>query len=96
MENSEENEIENVEQSESPTKAVKKKKRTLLNIGIVLIIMQFLSYYGGTPILGENLNFNKINSNNYGFFISTFIGQNFFLTIGVLLIAIYFFIYRKK
>jgi hypothetical protein len=94
MQNSEEIDIENEEITETPPKKIKKKGRILENIGILFLIMQFFAYFGGVPILGTNINFNKINYRNYDYVLSVIFVENFCLFMGVTLILRYLYINR--
>ena len=94
IQNSEEIDIENEENTETPTKKIKKKGRVLENIGVLFLIMQFFAYVGGVPILGTNINFNKINYWNYDYVLSVIFAENFCLFMGVTLILRYLYINR--
>ncbi len=72
------------------------KAVNIKHLAYALIIFQMFGYYGGTPIPFTNVNFSMLNEKNLPFFISTILGENFFLLIGLILLSIYWFKFRKK
>lgn len=65
-------------------------------LAYALIVFQMFGYYGGTPIPFINVNFSMLNGKNLPFFISKILGENFFLLLGLILLSIYWFKFRKK
>lgn len=72
------------------------KAVNIKHLGYALIILQMFAYYGGTPIPFTNVNYSMLNERNISFFISTILGENFFLLLGIILIAVYWFKFKKK
>lgn len=72
------------------------KAVNIKHLGYGLIIFQLFGYYGGTPIPFTNVNFSMLNENNISFFISTILGENFFLILGIVLLLVYRFKFKKK
>lgn len=71
------------------------KRKGLRNVGIAVILFQLCGYYGGIPIPFSNINFDKVDSANMPFLISTILAENFWLLLGIILLSIYWFINRK-
>jgi hypothetical protein len=72
------------------------KALTIKYLAYVFIILQMFAYYGGIPIPFTNVNFSMLNQENILFLITTILGENFFLFIGLILLLIYWLKFRKQ
>jgi hypothetical protein len=71
------------------------KNRSSAYIGIALIIFQCNSYFYGTPILFENVDFKRINTHNFKYLMVDILAKDLFLIIGIVLL-IYFIIINRN
>jgi hypothetical protein len=70
------------------------KNKSSVYWGIALIIFQCNSYFYGTPILFENVEFNRINIHNFKYLMVDILAKDIFLIIGIVLLI--YFIFKNR